>query len=75
MDMAVAPKNRAKLIKEKERQMNSAVKVLDFETAALLRDEIAELQRLISLEPAPEPEFKKEFPKGGIIKGRKNTKK
>lgn len=74
MDMATAPKNRAKLIKEKERQMNASVKVLDFETAALLRDEIAELQRLIALEPAPEPEFKKEFPKE-IIKGRKKSGK
>ncbi|MEX0933798.1 MAG: excinuclease ABC subunit UvrB [Candidatus Paceibacterota bacterium] len=36
-----APK---KLIKEKERQMNEAVKILDFETAALLRDEILALQ-------------------------------
>ncbi|MDD5050161.1 MAG: excinuclease ABC subunit UvrB [Candidatus Pacebacteria bacterium] len=37
-------KNPAKFIKEKEKQMNAAVKVLDFETAALLRDEIAMLQ-------------------------------
>ena len=33
-------KEPAKLIKEKEKQMNDAVKVLDFETAAILRDEI-----------------------------------
>ena len=33
-----------KVIKEKERQMNDAVKVLDFETAALLRDEINALK-------------------------------
>lgn len=32
--------NPQKLIKEKEQQMSDAVKVLDFETAALLRDEI-----------------------------------
>lgn len=33
-------KNPEKLINEKEKQMNDAVKVLDFETAAILRDEI-----------------------------------
>ncbi|MBI3074868.1 MAG: UvrB/UvrC motif-containing protein, partial [Parcubacteria group bacterium] len=38
-------KRLAKLIKEKNRQMNEAVKVLDFESAALLRDEIAALEK------------------------------
>ncbi|MBI2096351.1 MAG: excinuclease ABC subunit UvrB [Candidatus Taylorbacteria bacterium] len=33
-----------KIIKEKERQMSEAVKVLNFETAAMLRDEIRELR-------------------------------
>lgn len=33
-------KNPKKLIREKERQINEAVKILDFETAAILRDEI-----------------------------------
>ena len=37
-------KNPQKVIKEKERQMNAAVKILDFETAAILRDEIRALQ-------------------------------
>jgi protein-arginine kinase activator protein McsA len=32
-----------KLLKEKEKQMNDAVKELDFETAAILRDEIRAL--------------------------------
>lgn len=32
--------NPEKIIKQKERQMNGAVKILDFETAAILRDEI-----------------------------------
>ena len=36
-------KNPRKLIRSKEIQMNSAVKILDFETAAILRDEIKEL--------------------------------
>jgi excinuclease ABC subunit B len=37
------PKALKKLVKEKERQMEEAVKILDFETAAILRDEISEL--------------------------------
>ncbi|MEX0672548.1 MAG: excinuclease ABC subunit UvrB [Candidatus Paceibacterota bacterium] len=36
-------KTLKQLIKEKEKQMNSAVKILDFETAAILRDEIKKL--------------------------------
>ncbi len=35
-----------KLIKEKNRQMTEAVEKLDFETAAILRDEIKELEKL-----------------------------
>ena len=39
-DAKLFAKNPAKLIKLKERQMSAAVKELDFETAAILRDEI-----------------------------------
>lgn len=39
-------KNIQKLIKQKEKQMNASVKILDFETAAILRDEIKELEKL-----------------------------
>lgn len=35
------------LIKQKDKQMNAAVKILDFETAAILRDEIQELEKMI----------------------------
>jgi protein-arginine kinase activator protein McsA len=35
--------NIKKLIKDKEKQMSQAVKELDFETAAILRDEIKAL--------------------------------
>lgn len=45
LDIAANPKSLARLIRDKERQMNAAVKVLDFETAALLRDEIRELEK------------------------------
>jgi excinuclease ABC subunit B len=43
IDEAQFIKNPKKLIAEKERQMNGAVKILDFETAAILRDEIKKL--------------------------------
>jgi len=46
IDRALLEKNPGKLMKEKRRQMEDAVKVLDFETAAILRDEIRELERL-----------------------------
>ncbi|MBU6431030.1 MAG: excinuclease ABC subunit UvrB [Patescibacteria group bacterium] len=45
IDKKLYEKNPAKLIKEKTKQMNDAVKILDFETAAILRDEIRELER------------------------------
>ncbi len=35
-----------KIIKTKEKQMNASVKILDFETAAILRDEIKELEKI-----------------------------
>ncbi len=34
-----------KLMRMKENEMNEAVKVLDFETAAIIRDEIASLKK------------------------------
>jgi excinuclease ABC subunit B len=39
-------KNPEKFIKQKRSEMNEAVKELDFETAAILRDEIAVLEKL-----------------------------
>ena len=45
LDEKFFAKNPKKLIAQKEKQMNDAVKVLDFETAAILRDEIAELKK------------------------------
>ncbi|MEK7505310.1 MAG: excinuclease ABC subunit UvrB [Patescibacteria group bacterium] len=44
VDQAFFEKNPEKLIREKERQMNGAVKILDFETAAILRDEVFKLK-------------------------------
>lgn len=42
-------KNPEKLMKIKEQEMEKAVKVLDFETAALIRDEIVALKKRIRL--------------------------
>lgn len=46
LDQVVTGKKLLRLIKQKEIQLNAAVKILDFETAAILRDEIKELNRL-----------------------------
>ncbi len=44
IDEAKYGKNKRKIISEKTKQMNEAVKNLDFETAAILRDEILALK-------------------------------
>ncbi len=44
MDRAAFGGNTAKLIKDKRRQMHEAADRLDFETAALIRDEIRTLE-------------------------------
>ena len=57
VDRAMFEKHPEKLIKQKEQQMNGAVKILDFETAAILRDEI---QALLELAKKKELAAKKE---------------
>jgi excinuclease ABC subunit B len=44
IDMELYAKNPTKVLKEKRRQMEEAVAILDFETAAILRDEIRYLE-------------------------------
>ena len=44
IDRELYRKNPTKIIKQKTKQMQEAVKILDFETAAILRDEMKELQ-------------------------------
>jgi excinuclease ABC subunit B len=44
VDMELFKRNPEKVLKEKRRQMEEAVALLDFETAAILRDEIAYLE-------------------------------
>jgi len=51
VDMELYKKNPKKVIKEKRRQMDDAVKILDFETAAILRDEIRALEEHSSKKP------------------------
>lgn len=46
VDQIKYEKNPEKVIKSKERQMGAAVKMLDFETAAILRDEIKALKEM-----------------------------
>lgn len=45
IDMELFKKNPKKVLKEKKRQMEEAVAILDFETAAIIRDEIAYLEK------------------------------
>jgi excinuclease ABC subunit B len=40
--------NLKKLLKVKEKQMNAAAKILDFETAAILRDEIVKIEEMLT---------------------------
>jgi excinuclease ABC subunit B len=44
VDMELFKRNPAKVLKEKRQQMSDAVAILDFETAAIIRDEIAYLE-------------------------------
>ena len=44
IDVELFKKNPIKVMKEKRRQMEEAVELLDFETAAIIRDEIAYLE-------------------------------
>ncbi len=48
LDQKLFEKDPKKLIAQKEKQMNASVKILDFESAAILRDEIAELQKKLA---------------------------
>lgn len=48
IDLDMINKKPVKLIKQKEAQMSDAVKILDFESAAILRDEIAILKERIN---------------------------
>jgi excinuclease ABC subunit B len=61
-------KNPDKLIKSKEKQMEEAVKILDFETAAILRDEIKELSERTLKKLKKEAKEKRELNKGSRVR-------
>jgi excinuclease ABC subunit B len=58
-DEELARTNPKKLMKMKEEEMEEAVKILDFETAALIRDEIVELKKFIDKGVKAEKDEKK----------------
>jgi excinuclease ABC subunit B len=47
LDLGMGEKDLKALIRRKESEMNEAVKVLDFETAALIRDELREIEKVL----------------------------
>lgn len=49
-EMKLSGKKVSTLLKQKEKEMKVAAKDLDFETAAILRDEIKELQKMLEAE-------------------------
>ena len=59
IDEVLSIKNPEKLIKQKEIQMNAAVKILDFESASILRDEILLLKEKIKNQVKKEKVVKK----------------
>lgn len=59
LDMAASHGDKRKLIAEKRKQMKEAAADLDFETAALLRDEIAKLESSKSKSSKPKSSKKK----------------
>ena len=54
--IAQLPKDElARMVKDLESQMKTAARNLDFERAALLRDQIVELRRIIEIDPIADP--------------------
>jgi excinuclease ABC subunit B len=49
VDKKLAEKDPEKLLRQKEKRMNAAAKILDFETAAILRDEIKEIKKMLKI--------------------------
>lgn len=63
LDKKMLEKDPEKLIKQKEKQMEGSVKILDFETAAILRDEILELQKILENKKKAEKKAKSKNPR------------
>lgn len=64
-DEEMARTNPKKLTKMKEAEMEEAVKILDFETAAIIRDEILELKKIFEKVEDDKKEKKREEMKKG----------
>jgi len=64
LDAADFNKNPTKVIKLKEEQMNEAVKILDFETAAILRDEVLSMKARLETEAKKAKKEDREKTKG-----------
>jgi excinuclease ABC subunit B len=60
LDKKTLEKSPDKLLKQKEKQMNASAKILDFETAAILRDEIKEIESYIENKNKKEIKAEKE---------------
>ncbi len=54
LEMKLSGKKVSTLLKQKEKEMRQAAKELDFETAAILRDEIEELTKMLEKEKSRE---------------------
>ncbi len=63
LDKKSFEKDPEKLIRQKEKQMEGSVKILDFETAAILRDEILEIQKMIEKKKLAEKKNKVKNPR------------
>jgi protein-arginine kinase activator protein McsA len=55
IDEQIFKDDPSKLIREKNKQMEEAVKILDFETAAILRDEIQAIEKRLSTDSRKKP--------------------
>ncbi len=64
LDASDFNKDPKKFIKEKKEQMAEAVKILDFETAAILRDEVLELEKRMEQTAKRAAKAKKDETKG-----------
>jgi excinuclease ABC subunit B len=60
IDKAKFEKDPEKLMRQKEKQMNAAAKIMDFETAAILRDEIRALEETLVKNEKAEKKAEKE---------------
>jgi excinuclease ABC subunit B len=71
LDAAEFNKDPRKMISDKEKQMNNAVKMLDFETAAILRDEMLAMKKMLEAGAKSAAKAKKDQGKG--LRGKRQS--